>query len=105
MRYTTWPGGWYQAHSGGKTQDTNTGCTRCMHPHGGAISKHMAVGLQGKVPYQTADLGSAGHIGKAFKGAPLACLTFFLFIEVCVQGGIADLRSVSEENFYHRHLK
>lgn len=43
----------------GQTRDTNTGCTRIMHPHGGAIGKHMAVGIQGKVPCKTTDLGSA----------------------------------------------
>lgn len=29
---------------GGRHKDTETGCTRSMHPHGGAIGKLMAVG-------------------------------------------------------------
>lgn len=72
-----------------------------MHPHGGAIGKHMAVGLQGKLPCQTTHLGSADHIEQVFKGMPLAYLTFFFqSVWVDVLGGTADLRSVSEENFY-----
>lgn len=45
VRDTTRPAGWHQ----GWSQDANTGCSRSMFPHGGAISKNMAVGLQGKV--------------------------------------------------------
>lgn len=56
----------------GQTQDTNTGCTRSMHPHGGAIDKHMAVGIQGKVPCQTTDLRSANLTEQAIEGTLLA---------------------------------
>lgn len=91
----------------GQTQDTNTGCTRSMHPHGGAIGKHMAVGIQGKVPCQTTDLESANHTEQVFKGTllTLRLFEFFLSVWVDVQGGKADLRSVSEGNFYLRHLR
>lgn len=40
-----------------------------MHPHGGAISKHMAVGIQGRVPCQSTDLRSADHTEHIFEGA------------------------------------
>lgn len=65
-----------------QTQDTNTGCTRSMHPHGGAISKHMAVGIQGKVTCQTTDLGSADHTEQVFKSTlpALRLLDFVLYI-------------------------
>lgn len=42
-----------------------------MHPQGGAIGKHMAVGIQGKVSCQTTDLDSATHPEGVFKGTQL----------------------------------
>lgn len=70
-------------------------------PRRGTIGKHMTVGLQGKIPCQTTHLGSADYIEQVFKGTPLAYLTFFFqSVWVDVLGGTADLRSVSEENFY-----
>lgn len=63
----------------GQTQDKNTGCTRSMHPHGGAIGKHMAVGIQGKVSCQTTDLGSANHTEQEFEGTLLTLRLFNFF--------------------------
>lgn len=71
-----------------------------MHPHGGAIGKHMAVGIQGKVTCQTTDLGSADHTEQVFKWTlpALRLLDFVLYItlawcsgreswsQICVRG-------------------
>lgn len=50
-----------------------------MHPHGGAIGKHMAVGIQGKVSCQTTDLGSAYHTEQEFEGTLLTLRLFYFF--------------------------
>lgn len=54
-------------HTQGRSQDTNAGCTRSMLPHGGAISKHMAHGLQAKTPWSTKNLGFE-HTEQLFSG-------------------------------------
>lgn len=63
-----------------------------MHPHGGAISKHMAVGIQGKVSCQTTDLRSTTHTEQAFKGTLLAfkLTDFFLYISLFREGKLVS---------------
>lgn len=94
VRYTTWPAGLHQAHSGGRhrtqTQDALAACT-----HTGAPSASTWLWVSKvKFPQRLLDLESACY-PESVKGT---LLTLICWVEI--QGSKTDLRSVSEGSFY-----
>ena len=103
VRYTTWPAGWHQAHSGSRhrtqTQDALAACTHTRAPSAYTWLWVSKV----KFPARLLIWDLLTTL-KCLRGNYIL-IGFFVSVWAYVRGQKADPRSESEGNFYLRHLR